>query len=120
PLRLKLVASLLALVTAALTVIGVASAFAMRDYMLGQVDGELFDTARTVNVALMPHQKTTVFLPTDYVAREQNDHGIGAHPYADPSLRPQDLPPMPGTPEEIAAHLNRPYTRNAINGSRRC
>ena len=119
PLRLKLVASVLALVTAALAVIGVASAFAMRDYLLGQIDGELFDTARTVNVASMPHQQAHVFLPTDYVAREQNDHGIGADPYADPSLTARDLPPMPGTPEEIAAHLNRPYTKSALNGTRR-
>ena len=120
PLRLKLVASVLVLVTAALAVIGVASAFAMRDYLLGQIDGELFDTARTVNVAsLPPHQQTTVFLPTDYVAREQNDHGIGPDPWADTSLRPEDLPQMPATPKEIAAHLNQPYTKWALNGTRR-
>ena len=118
PLRFKLVAGVLVLVTAALVVIGVASTVAMRSYLVGQVDGELSDASATINVAAMVND-VPVLLPTDYLAREQTAYGVGKPPNTDRSLTPRDLPPMPHSPAEIAAHLNRPYTTWALNGSRR-
>ncbi len=46
PLRVKLVAAVLALVTAALVVISVSSAFFLRSYLIDQVDTELRSTER--------------------------------------------------------------------------
>jgi two-component system OmpR family sensor kinase len=45
PLRLKLVASAMALLAVAVLVIGVSSAFAMRSYLVGRLDSDLRSTA---------------------------------------------------------------------------
>jgi two-component system OmpR family sensor kinase len=69
PLRVKLVVAVLALVTAALGVIGVVSAFEMRSYLINRTDGELVDTARTFSAATAPAPGSTGDLllpPSDY------------------------------------------------------
>src|SRR4051795_13306492 len=50
PLAVKLVAAMLALVALALLVIGGGSAFALRNILLGRIDGSLTDVIRVLSV----------------------------------------------------------------------
>ena len=52
PLRIKLIAAVLALVTAALAVISIAGIAFLRGYLLGQADHELATAARSGNIPL--------------------------------------------------------------------
>jgi len=118
PLRVKLVAAAVALVTAALLVIGVASAVALRSYLIGRIDTQLFEATHSIDASAMPREPTVV-LPSDYLVRFQNSHGVGPPPLADPRLTAGDLPPIPDEPDEIIEKLNHPYTKSAVNGSLR-
>ncbi|GII21024.1 sensor histidine kinase [Planosporangium mesophilum] len=120
PLRVKLVAAALALVLAALLVTASVSALALHSYLIGRIDDELADTTHTYEKASVPLPALGfIVLPSDYMIREQTKWGVGRAPTADLSLRPEDLPPLPKTPQEHADHLDHPYTVPAINGSRR-
>ncbi|MBN1174085.1 MAG: HAMP domain-containing histidine kinase, partial [Micromonosporaceae bacterium] len=72
PLRLRLIAAVLALVTIALLLIGVVSALALRTYLIDRVDRHLVDIADSIDIGEM-RQQPGLFLPTDYmVARVGN------------------------------------------------
>jgi two-component system, OmpR family, sensor kinase len=120
PLRVKLVAAVLALVSAALLITATASAYALNDYQLGRIDDQLKATAHTSSVvALTRRQNVEILLPSNYLARAQSADGVGRAPAYNHSMSAEDLPPLPDTPQEHIAHLNVPYTDRAINGSRR-
>jgi two-component system OmpR family sensor kinase len=120
PLRAKLVVAAVALLFAALLVTASASVFALNSYLVGRTDDQLKATARTANALAMTRRPSVdVLLPSDYLARPQTANGVGPPATFDSSLQASDLPPLPDTPEQTAAHLDTPYTAMAANGSRR-
>ncbi len=119
PLRIRLVAAVLALVAAALVVIGVASAWALRTNLIEQIDNQLRITASTTNVKDIPNVQSNGYIPpTPYLVGKVDVHGVGTV-FADRSLKAADLPPLPKTLAEVIAKANNtPFTVAATNGSR--
>jgi two-component system OmpR family sensor kinase len=129
PLRVKLVAAVLGLVALALVVISVASAFALRNYLLQDVDQDLQHVTRTVNYAALSGQETA--LPTDYLIELTSQDLGSAEPTWHDVLRPQGvsssqypaLPaatapaPAPGTatPVTVAAQSGRDRWRLLVS-----
>jgi two-component system OmpR family sensor kinase len=116
PLRAKLVAAVLALVAAALLVIGVSSSFALRSYLLGQIDDQLVTTAERVN--RLNHFPNPGELPTPFFVLQNDARGWQNGPYG-PDSTDKSLPPLPPTIGEAAARAGRPYTVRAQDGSTR-
>jgi two-component system, OmpR family, sensor kinase len=69
PLSIKLVASVMALVAAALTVISVSSTYFLRDYLIDRVDDQLRAYYRQLTAVPSGEQS----LPTDYLVVAVND-----------------------------------------------
>ena len=123
PLRVKLVAAVLALVTAALLVIGAASTFFLRNYLLDQVDGNLRSLNNNVQALLRDNIQFAV---------GDNAFAVASTP-AQPTLndlssRPSQLftpdgPDLPqnysGLQQELQKHHNDPYTIKAIGSQTR-
>lgn len=121
PLRVKLVASVLALVAAGLLVISLLTTFFLRSYLIGQVDGELRSVSRSltdlVNV-LQEQQRARVSLPSDYVVLAANARGVAVE-YDSTNLSPENLPIWPTSPEEFVALEGDPFTVRAKDGASR-
>jgi two-component system, OmpR family, sensor kinase len=114
PLRVKLIAAVLALVTMALLVIGVASALVMRKSLLDRVDDQLRSTSKTVDAALLRRHSNDLFpLPSNFLAAVGDLDSIG------PPLSSKATEQLPDMPQGsgIRDHLNKPYTATA-SGSR--
>ncbi|MEV0713940.1 HAMP domain-containing sensor histidine kinase [Asanoa sp. NPDC050611] len=123
PLRVKLVAAVLALVTAALLVIGAASTFFLRNYLLDQVDGNLRSLNNNVQALLRDNIQFAV---------GDNAFAVASTP-AQPTLndlssRPSQLftpdgPDLPqnysGLQQALRQHQNDPYTVKAIGSQTR-
>jgi two-component system OmpR family sensor kinase len=117
PLVGKLVASVLVLVLAALGVISVASGLAMRSYLMGRVDEQLFDLAAETAARAEGFPSTQVGLPTDFYGRLTSIGGIGPSPaYDREHLSLDDLPPLVAGLDEVQEHLGVPYTVRSHNG----
>ena len=100
PLRTKLVASVLALVFAALTLISAASTYALHTYMIGRLDVQLAQLAGTVeNLRANEELK----LPGEYLVALTSVDGVGTPKY-DTSLKPSQLPPLAKGVEEVTRH----------------
>ncbi|TDC30010.1 HAMP domain-containing sensor histidine kinase [Micromonospora sp. KC213] len=118
PLRVKLVAAVLALVAAALLVISSLTTYFLRDYLVGQVDGELQAASDQVG-RVLPSLEVglgSAALPTDYVvalAEEDSAKPIGY----DHSLALDDLPRMPDDLAGFqAAAEKEPFTVRSEDG----
>ncbi len=123
PLRVKLVAAVLALVTAALLVIGAASTFFLRNYLLDQVDGNLRSLNNNVQTLLRDNMQFAV---------GDNAFAVASTP-AQPTLndlssRPSQLftpdgPDLPqnytGLQQALRTHHNDPFTVKAIGSQAR-
>ncbi|GAA4255175.1 sensor histidine kinase [Dactylosporangium darangshiense] len=116
PLRVKLVAAVLTLVTMALLVIGVASALVMRSSMIDKVDNQLRALSTTVSaerVARMTTQQTDMTMPSNYMyfywARD-DDGSVHPMPVG---VSPQNAPPLPSDAQQVLDRLNEPYTVRA-------
>jgi two-component system, OmpR family, sensor kinase len=113
PLRLKLVAAILVLVTLALLVIGAASVFVVRGFLIDRVDEQLDGAAVTRQ---LNSSRTTVVVPVDF-ALTTATNGTGGEPdYRDPRLSPGDLPRLVTGVDQVAAVNGRPYTTPSVNG----
>ncbi|MGW0431285.1 HAMP domain-containing sensor histidine kinase [Micromonospora sp. NPDC003197] len=116
PLRVKLVAAVLALVAAALVVISVMTTFFLRSYLVSQVDSELRDYVHGLEtVTSFPDvSRIQVNLATDYVlvVPGAGDQGRD-HAYDTARFRPTDLPPWPDTVEGFAKLKGEPFTVRA-------
>ncbi|GGK01591.1 hypothetical protein GCM10010123_34300 [Pilimelia anulata] len=119
PLRVKLVAAVLALVFAALVVTSFGGVFALRSYLTDAIDDELRTTA--VNVPRYVGRSREELLPSDFVISITDSAGIP------PTRRTQthagnrrltDLPPLPD-PAEARRLVNQPYTVSAVGTSTR-
>jgi two-component system, OmpR family, sensor kinase len=119
PLRVKLVAVMLALVSLALIVIGSASAFALRSYLVGRIDGQLQQQvpvyARELRGA--PCEDTPIRIPSDFLVAigKLDCSGLG---YDRNTYTPDQLPSLPDSVDD-APHLNQPYTVHSVDKSHR-
>jgi two-component system OmpR family sensor kinase len=116
PLRVKLLASLLALVLAALTLISVSSTFALRSYLLDRMDTELQAVTKTLAAQLditdvgelAPQQSG---IPTEYMFAVRSVSGVGRVWANNAKLRADDLPPYYTNVEDIQERIvDQPYT----------
>ncbi|MGC5021586.1 sensor histidine kinase [Micromonospora sp. DT47] len=119
PLRIKLVASVLALVAAALVVISSLTTYFLRDYLVGQVDGELRGASEYLGGRVLPALENgsarSATLPTDYVvalANDQETRFIGW----DPNLEQDDLPAVPADLAGFRADEGGPFTVRSQDG----
>ncbi|HEV8175467.1 MAG TPA: HAMP domain-containing protein, partial [Actinoplanes sp.] len=116
PLRVKLLAAVLALVFAALSLISVASTFALRSYLIGRMDEELQGVAAVLAVkldGLTVRQLTQAAFtpPTEYVFALRTAGGVGEPYYNSAVLKADDLPPfITGLDAINDRQQHQPYT----------
>ncbi|HEX5542564.1 MAG TPA: ATP-binding protein [Micromonospora sp.] len=119
PLRVKLVAAVLALVAAALLVIGVASTVALRYYMTARIDTQLSDTSRLLRdtdpLELVEANLDKLVLPSDYVLAFSGDRQWLVVRYR--FLPDSALPTLPADKEEALDRAGTPYTTTAHDDS---
>jgi len=119
PLRVKLLASVLALVFAALTLISVSSTFALRRYLLDRMDTELRAFAADVAEAIEEPPTASPPLgtpPSEYMVAVASASGVGTTIWKDNDLTDDDLPPFLTSAEAIEERVNdQPYTAVSIN-----
>ncbi|MFI6782785.1 ATP-binding protein [Micromonospora sp. NPDC050276] len=121
PLRVKLVTSVLALVAIALLVISSLTAYFLRNYLEGQVDGQVRSTAQGLGQLLPKLRSGEVgaMLPSDYVVIVADEQQVYAPQYDGRSFDPDQLPAFPtsragfeaeeGEPRNVRSHDG--YTR---------
>ncbi|MFE9656001.1 ATP-binding protein [Micromonospora sp. NPDC006431] len=121
PLRVKLVAAVLALVAAALLVISSLTAYFLRDYLIGQVDDQLSGGAAGVAQALerAGGNPVKVGIPSDYVASRAIPGEVLAEPVRYDGLRPEELPSFPTDYAGFQAKVGDPFTVRSIDGRTR-
>jgi two-component system OmpR family sensor kinase len=112
-LRTKLVASVLVLVFAALTLISSASTIALHTYMISRLDGQLRDVYKDIGV--LADSDFKVYMPMDWMVAAASVSGTGTyvkgfHVAAD------DLPPLLKSVDAVQAHDDEAYTVRSING----
>ncbi|MGB2569758.1 sensor histidine kinase [Micromonospora citrea] len=121
PLRVKLVASVLALVAAALLVISSLTTYFLREYLIAQVDDQLRGDSMGVARALDQARggQILVGIPTDYVAAQASPTA-GVQPTSRYSgLRPEELPPFPTDVQGFADQVGDPFTVRSEDGRTR-
>jgi two-component system OmpR family sensor kinase len=118
PLRVKLVAAVLALVASALVVISVTTAYFLHSYLIGQVDGELRASAGGLQSFAAAPQDGEIGLPTDYlVAVTNRQTGLANSPvYQKNRFQPEDLPTLPPDAAGFAKLQGDPFTVRAEDG----
>jgi two-component system OmpR family sensor kinase len=123
PLRVKLVAAVLALVTAALLVIGAASTFFLRNYLLDQVDGNLRSLNNNVQALLRDNIQFAVGDNAFAVASTPAQPTLNDLSSKPSQLFTPDGPDLPqnysGLQQEIQKHHSDPYTIKAIGSQTR-
>jgi two-component system OmpR family sensor kinase len=114
-LRTKLVASVLALVFAALTLISAASTYALHNYLLGRLDESLRIYSQTLTQARGNFQ---IPVPGDYYVSFSSIDGVTASPRkaGDTSLAAEDLPPLVTGVDQVTAAMGKPYTVQSPSG----
>jgi two-component system OmpR family sensor kinase len=119
PLRVKLVAAVLILVTVALVVISVISTVFLRSYLTDRVDRQLIDVLREVQTIGVPVDSgpERSVLRSDYVFALRLPNGPGVIRY-DSRYSVPDLPPVPSL-ADAAARAGEPYTVDAVDGGGR-
>jgi two-component system OmpR family sensor kinase len=121
PLRVKLVAAVLALVALALAVITTGSTLALRSYMVGQIDAQLREIVQQAHHGTLPvsPRDNTLALPSDSLVLVST----GPSTWAGASstlLQRSDLPRRPNLSEaQQRAESGKPYTVRAEDGSPR-
>jgi two-component system, OmpR family, sensor kinase len=118
-LRTRLVASVLILVFAALSLISLASTFVLHRYLFSRVDDQLRSFADTsVETATADNGALTrywVVVPPDYLAAATSISGVG-DVYAGGRLTAADLPPILSGLDQVNARAGTPYTARSVNG----
>ncbi|WP_406078403.1 ATP-binding protein [Micromonospora sp. NBC_00858] len=121
PLRFKLVTSVLALVAVALLVISSLTAYFLRNYLVGQVDGQIRSTAQGLG-QLLPKLRSgeiNAMLPSDYVVTLADDQRVYRAIYDDISLDPEQLPTFPASRAGFADLEGEPRTVVSHDGQTR-
>ncbi|MFY1596232.1 HAMP domain-containing sensor histidine kinase [Micromonospora sp. WMMD737] len=113
PLRVKLVAAVLALVAAALLVISSLTTVFLRGYLIEQVDGELRGTTRSVDAVLNLYKEGRAggtVLPSDFVVALAEPGGVMSPVYDTRNFRSDQLPRLPDTVAGFAEETGEPRT----------
>ncbi|MEV4641575.1 HAMP domain-containing sensor histidine kinase [Actinoplanes sp. NPDC049548] len=115
PLRTKLVASVLALVFAALTLISAASTYALHTYLVSRMDQQLDQFTHVLDVL---DYNERVILPTDYYVNLTTVDGVGnpANEKYDQRLKPSQLPPLVKGVDNVNKRVGKPYTAHSADG----
>jgi two-component system OmpR family sensor kinase len=111
PLRVKLIAAMLALVTMALVVIGVASAVVMRNSLLNRIDDQLRNFAQAIDDTAQHNIRLLLPRYVNFVVSqspEPDSTTILDPPYSSQNKSVNELPTMP-TSSQVAAQLGKPY-----------
>jgi two-component system OmpR family sensor kinase len=111
-LRTKLVASVLVLVFAALTLISSASTIALHTYMVNRMDDQLKDVYEDLGV--LAQARFEVYMPADWMVAYTGVSGVGWH--AAGRVQPEDLPELATGVDAVNAHFDQPYTVRSKNG----
>jgi two-component system OmpR family sensor kinase len=126
PLRVKLVAAVLALVAVALFVIGVTSTFALRYYLTQRIDQQLSAasgqlTKSSIETFYNPDTQSTFYLPSDYAVGLVGPDAprMASNPKHSSNYAADDLPALPATVAEAQARANTPMTVRAQAGQGR-
>jgi len=123
PLRIKMIASVLALVFAALTLISVSSTFALKSYLVDRMDDELMSFTeqveadyRDITLADLSQLGPTASFPTEYMLSVRSTSGVGATFFNNDKLSAADMPPVYTSAEEIEKRFqDQPFTVNSLN-----
>ncbi|WP_433529734.1 sensor histidine kinase [Micromonospora sp. CA-263727] len=111
PLRLKLVAAVLALVAAALLVISSLTTFFLRSYLVEQVDTQLRGASQTLGLPSLRDGTVGTVLPSDFVVVLANQNwGVSKLFFDDKTLRPEQVPRFPDNFEGFVDRVGEPRT----------
>ncbi len=119
PLRTKLVASVLALMAAALVVIGVSVAYVMDRYFNNQVDGQITALSDNIISQLQVSPRVAGVLQENFYVGVKSTGGVGStdQEAAGSDVRTAtDLPKFPSTMATVKTALANPYTVKSQNG----
>ncbi|MEV6814446.1 HAMP domain-containing sensor histidine kinase [Micromonospora sp. NPDC051296] len=122
PLRIKLVAAVLALVAAALLVISSLTTFFLRSYLVDQIDGQLLGSSQVLGpkIPSLLQGRVEAMLPSDYVVVLANpEWGVSRPSYDDRTLKPAQLPPFPSDLDGFAERVGPPRTVTSLDGQTR-
>ena len=119
PLRVRLVAVVVALVSVTLILTGVGSVVAMRDYLIGRVDSQLLVALAEIRVrSAQPElQGGTQFAPSDYLVAYRARGFIRPY-YYEPLYGERDLPVLEEAMRVGQARPREPFTVPAANHER--
>ena len=114
PLRVKLVAAVLALVAVALLVISSLTTFFLHNYLVGEVDAELATAARDVG-EVAGFERPSASLPTDYlvVTTDPRTGGILWAYFDAKRFGTADLPSWPDDVAGFQRLVGKPFTAKA-------
>jgi two-component system OmpR family sensor kinase len=115
-LRVKLVAAVMTLVVAALLVISVASTWALRSYLFGQVDSQLTSAAK--QMVSLNHVPARGDVPSTFFVGYK-DTGQWIVAAYDPDYGDDMLPVLPATVQAATAKAGKPYNVASVDGTRR-
>ncbi|MGC4760894.1 sensor histidine kinase [Micromonospora trifolii] len=118
PLRVKLVTSVLALVAVALLVISSLTAYFLRNYLEGQVDGQVRSTAQGLGqlLPMLRSREVGAILPSDYVVIVADEQRVYEPKYDKRNFDPDQLPAFPGSRKDFEAAEGEPQTVLSHNG----
>jgi two-component system OmpR family sensor kinase len=121
PLRVKLVAAVLALVTLALVVISVVSSVALRSYLTDRVDQQLAETVERSRTRGLPTEQPIRIpvLPSDFLLLWQLPGLVPVISVDESRYSRGDLPPLPASLAEAEELAGGPYTAEAVDGQSR-
>ncbi|BCB87114.1 two-component sensor histidine kinase [Phytohabitans suffuscus] len=115
PLRVKLVTAVLVLVGAALLVISIGSALALRSYLIDKIDGELRTASITLQASATSEKRIVVGLPSDYLVVVASHEAVDGPQYDDRFVKVNQLPRLPTDYSGFQDHLDEPYTAKAAD-----
>jgi two-component system OmpR family sensor kinase len=124
PLRTKLVAAVLALVFAALSLISAASTYALHSFLIGRMDTQLQAYAQQAAGWTGSNLQLSLLaevIPPEYFLTVRSVSGVGATPiiYGGSSsgkLTLADLPPLVQGVEQVNEHVGNAYTARSTDG----
>jgi two-component system OmpR family sensor kinase len=121
PLRVKLVAAVLALVTVALVVISVVSAVALRSYLTSRVDQQLVETVLRTEAGGLPVEGrfSVPSLPSDFLLVWLLPEPPSIIGYDTRRYSRDDLPRLPTNPADALDFAGEPYTADALGSDSR-